>query len=304
MGVIGRRWGVPFLLSCLLLAASVVGGQEEGGSGSSEEEKKMKRHTKDNPKCTCTHDRDYIGHYVGNLSCPVRPQERIPVAFAFWYTPDHPGAEPYWHDPGFRGAMKGLETNHSMDVVWYNLNDEGVEQQLLDAVGGGQYAYVFSKGCWHTPADKFMRGKLIHSKPASVKTGLFPACSSPPPPDEVTGVTIDRAYDTIFYDKMWLKQLFEGHPNAVFAFGIDSPNTFNKTGKMPTLVSLFPLISHLSSLISFFLSSLSLISLSLSLSLISLSLSPPPSLSSASLVHIFLKVEWCQRKKLALSPKP
>jgi hypothetical protein len=23
----------------------------------------------------------------------------------------------------------------------------------------------------------------------------------------------------------------EGHPNAVFAFGIDSPNTFNKTGK-------------------------------------------------------------------------
>ena len=231
MGVIGRRWGFPLLLAFLLVAASVVGGQKEGGSGSSEEEKKMKRHTKDNPKCTCTHDRDYIGHYVGNISCPVRPQERIPVAFVFWYTPDHPGAEPYWHDPGFRGAMKGLETNHSMDVVWYNLNDEGIEQQLLDAVGGGMYAYVFSKGCWHTPADKFMRGKLIRSKPASVKTGLFPACSSPPPPDEVTGVTIDRAYDTIFYDKMWLEKTFEGHPNAVFAFGIDAPNTFNKTGK-------------------------------------------------------------------------
>ncbi len=32
--------------------------------------------------------------------------ERIPVAFVFWYVPDHAGAEPYWHDPGTCSCMR------------------------------------------------------------------------------------------------------------------------------------------------------------------------------------------------------
>lgn len=167
---------------------------------------------------------------AGGQQQATQGTERIPVAFVFHYLPDHSGALPYWHDPGFRGAMTGLVRNHAMDVAWFNLAEEGAEQRLKASVSSGSFAYVFAKGCWHTPADKFMRGVLIPSKPHSVRTGLFPACSSPPPPDVVTNVPIDRAYDTIFFDKMWMSATFEGHPSAVHAFGVDSPATFNTSG--------------------------------------------------------------------------
>ena len=35
------------------------------------------------------------------------------------------------------------------------------------------------------PADKAMRGDLLRRWPAGVRAGLFPACSSAPPADEV-----------------------------------------------------------------------------------------------------------------------
>ena len=28
---------------------------------------------------------------------------------------------PFWDDPGFRGALKLLNVDHKIDVVWYNL---------------------------------------------------------------------------------------------------------------------------------------------------------------------------------------
>ncbi len=64
----------------------------------------------------------------------------------------------------------------------------------------------------------------------TTQTGLFPACSSHPPEDEVTGIPIDQAYDVIFYDKMWLKDTYRNHPLAIHAFGVDSEKTFNHSG--------------------------------------------------------------------------
>ena len=45
--------------------------------------------------------------------------------------------------------------------------------------------------CWHTPADKLMRSSIIRRKGPGVRTGIFPACSSPPPDDEETGLTLN-----------------------------------------------------------------------------------------------------------------
>ena len=89
---------------------------------------------------------------------------------------------PFWHDPGFRGALKLLNVDHKIDVVWYNLFKEEDKARLEQAVRENLYAFIFGKGCWHSPADKMMRGSLIRLKAPYVKTALFPACSSAPPP--------------------------------------------------------------------------------------------------------------------------
>ena len=114
-------------------------------------------------------------------------------------------ATPFWHDPGFRGALKQLNTHHKIDAVWYNIFHEQDKARLEQAVRDNIYAFVLAKGCWHSPADKLMRSLVIRQKAPHVKTGLFPACSSAPPPDEVTGELISHAYDVIFYDKHWLQ---------------------------------------------------------------------------------------------------
>lgn len=152
------------------------------------------------------------------------------MAFVFWYSPDSAdpkSAVPFWHDPGFRGALKLLNVDHKIDVVWYNLFDDDDKARLETAVRNNFYAFILGKGCWHTPADKMMRGSLIKLKAPQVKTGLFPACSSSPPPDEVTGMSISLAYDVIFYDKQWLAPTYQHHPLAVHAFGVDAATTFN-----------------------------------------------------------------------------
>lgn len=162
-------------------------------------------------------------------------QERIPAAFVFWSVPDaaaQPGGDalqqlPFWHDPGFRGAMRLLQTEHHFDLVHYNLAEEDVPARLEAAVASNAFAFILSKGCWHTPADKMMRSTIIRRKAPGVKTGIFPACSSPPPADEETGKSIALAYDVVFYDKVWLAPTFAHHPLAVHAFGIDTPRTFN-----------------------------------------------------------------------------
>ena len=112
-------------------------------------------------------------------------------------------------------------------MVWYNIFLEEDKARLLQAASSNVYSFILGKGCWHTPADKIMRGTLIGLKAAHIKTGLFPACSSPPPLDEVTGRHISLAYDVIFYDKHWLRETFDHHPLAVHAFGVDAAQSFN-----------------------------------------------------------------------------
>ena len=99
------------------------------------------------------------------LSCPesVKTDERISIAFVFWYTPDHGDftVTPYWHDPGFRchelalytvfihfsrlafakpvvrhsgrSAIRRLTSTHSIDVQWFNLAEEGTQAKLRQA---------------------------------------------------------------------------------------------------------------------------------------------------------------------------
>lgn len=167
--------------------------------------------------------------------------ERVPAAFVFWSVPDstaQPDGDdlyriPFWHDPGFRGAIRRLQNVHRFDLVHYNLADEGIPERLEAAVASNAFAFILSKGCWHTPADKLMRSKIIRRKTPGIRTGIFPACSSPPPDDEETGVSIALAYDVVFYDKQWLAPVFAHHPHAVHAFGVDTPATFNTTSGIP-----------------------------------------------------------------------
>jgi hypothetical protein len=117
-------------------------------------------------------------------------------------------------DPGFRGALKLLEVDHHIDVVSYNVFNEEDKARLEQRVRDNVYGFILGKGCWHSPADKVMRATLNRIKSPFVKSGLFPACSSPPPADEETGQPISLAYDVIFYDKQWLAPTFQHHPFA------------------------------------------------------------------------------------------
>ena len=153
----------------------------------------------------------------GTTASKPRWGERLPVAFAFWYMPDSGdplSTIPFWHDPGFRGALKLLNVDHKIDVVWYNLvswicplvsrasasymgrgrprqtfsrkmarisvPDECLQQfdeedkaRLEQSVRDNIYAFIFAKGCWHSPTDKLMRATLIRVKAPHVKTGAF-----------------------------------------------------------------------------------------------------------------------------------
>uniref|UniRef100_A0A7S4P4Q0 Uncharacterized protein n=1 Tax=Guillardia theta TaxID=55529 RepID=A0A7S4P4Q0_GUITH len=157
---------------------------------------------------------------------------------------------PYWHDPGmpvkltahlrlshslflpsgFRRALELLEQEHAMIVHRFNIADEQVRPTLEQEISRKRFSFIFAKGCWHTPVDKYMRSRILRLKPKSMKAGLFPACSSAPPPDEETGEPISLVYDVIYYDKLWLRGTFSHHPLAIHAFGVDAGKTFRASG--------------------------------------------------------------------------
>uniref|UniRef100_A0A6U6C1N1 Uncharacterized protein n=1 Tax=Guillardia theta TaxID=55529 RepID=A0A6U6C1N1_GUITH len=152
------------------------------------------------------------------LSTESCGNEKIDIAFVFYYIPDSNtelSRSPYWHDPGFRRALELLEQEHAMIVHRFNIADEQVRPTLEQEISRKRFSFIFAKGCWHTPVDKYMRSRILRLKPKSMKAGLFPACSSAPPPDEETGEPISLVYDVIYYDKLWLRGTFSHHPLAV-----------------------------------------------------------------------------------------
>ena len=131
----------------------------------------------------------------------------VSAALVIWYVPDHGDLNstiPYWHDPGFRSAIKLLDSDHSVRVTWFNLAEEGAQERLFEQLDWGTFDFVLGKGCWHTPADKVLRGQVLRQRDAgrwaprgTLRVGLFPACSSVPPADEETGRPISLAYDAV-----------------------------------------------------------------------------------------------------------
>uniref|UniRef100_A0A7S4P4W7 Uncharacterized protein n=1 Tax=Guillardia theta TaxID=55529 RepID=A0A7S4P4W7_GUITH len=167
------------------------------------------------------------------LSTESCGNEKIDIAFVFYYIPDSNtelSRSPYWHDPGFRRALELLEQEHAMIVHRFNIADEQVRPTLEQEISRKRFSFIFAKGCWHTPVDKYMRSRILRLKPKSMKAGLFPACSSAPPPDEETGEPISLVYDVIYYDKLWLRGTFSHHPLAIHAFGVDAGKTFRASG--------------------------------------------------------------------------
>ena len=59
-------------------------------------------------------------------------------------------------------------------AIQFNEEDKA---RLEQAVADNVFAFIFGKGCWHSPADKMLRATLIRIKASHVKTGSQP-CSS------------------------------------------------------------------------------------------------------------------------------